>query len=180
MSRIVGKVFEAWLTHGRQVTERLSQESTRLIAESTELAAKSRELRCMAERLRSEPNDHRWLVFGGEQWSNAPAVEQTEAGTPPPELRCEVSPAASDGTDVVWLPRPDRELEPLACCPKCRESLTAFPRDRCELMVCRSCGFVSRSLTPSAFATAKRSVAHLWVTRRRETRRDARRQHSAH
>ena len=102
---------------------------------------------------------------GSPSLTNDVSIEE-KALTTPPEPPGQVSSRVEGGTDVLWLPHADREFGPVACCPDCREPLSFFPPDRGELFVCRRCGFVSRTLTPSNFDMVKRNVAQHWVTRR--------------
>lgn len=185
MSTVVSKMFEAWIKQVRHLTERITKESQRLVAVSVELAATSRDLRAAAVRLRAQPNERRRLAFDCRQRSAALGVETPSppAHDAPSEQLSLVTPkepagalaSIGVGTDVVWLPHEDPESEPLACCPRCREPLFLFPPDGGKLFVCPRCGFVSRSLTPSGLATARRNVAQLWVNHGREARTERRR-----
>lgn len=185
MSVVVSKMFEAWIKQVRHLTERITKESQRLVAVSVELAATSRDLRSAAARLRAEPNERRRLAFDRQQPAAALAVEKPSRPSHdvPSEQLSLITPkepagalaSVEVGTDVVWLPHADRELDPLACCPRCREPLFLFPPDGGKLFVCPRCGFVSRSLTPSGLAAARRNVAQLWVNHGREPRTERRR-----
>lgn len=75
-----------------------------------------------------------------------------------------------EAVDVLWLPRDGRELEPVASCPRCRVPLVGFPRQTSQLLVCRTCGFVSRHLTPESMARAQRAMARVWAQQRKEKR----------
>ena len=140
------KLLDRYFANAQVLCER----SGELTSDCTRTMQDSRRLRAEARTLRSDAR-----------------TALSPVSPPPPPRRSE----SGDTFDVIWLPHVDRELESVASCSRCRVPLFPFPADASELLVCRTCGFVSRQLTPARLPSAKKATKRRWLQQRKERRR---------